>query len=120
MKREGAIVWLVSLLEDLSAALRPVFVKNRVVKAIAFGSLARGDASRRSDLDLLVVQVTRKPFLDRYDGLLQEITRIAGRPVDLLIYSPEELERLAGQPFVKGILREGKLLYESSQESLPG
>ncbi|MEJ2080170.1 MAG: nucleotidyltransferase domain-containing protein [Acidobacteriota bacterium] len=110
----------VSELDELTVALRPVFEKNHVLKAIAFGSLSRGDSSRRSDLDLLVVQATSKAFLDRYDGLLQQITRAARRPVDLLIYTPSELERLADRPFVRRILNEGRILYESSQEPLPG
>ncbi len=63
---------------------------------------------------MLVVQETEKRFLDRYDDLLAEITRAApGRDVDLLIYTPAELARLANRPFLATILQEGKTIYES-------
>ena len=77
-----------------------------------FGSLVRGE-SRRSDVDLLLVQETDKRFLDRYDGLLREITHaVSGREVDLLIYTPQELAQLAHRPFINTALREGQTIYE--------
>jgi len=70
-------------LETLASRLRATFEKHRVLRAIVFGSPARGDASRRSDLDLIVVQDTDKRFLDRYDDLLREVAeRVPGRDVD--------------------------------------
>jgi predicted nucleotidyltransferase len=100
--------------DDLASRLRPILEKYRVLKAIIFGSLARGEESRRSDLDLLVVQETDKHFLDRYDGLLEDIARVVpGRDVDVLIYTPAELIEMAQRPFIATILREGKTIYES-------
>jgi predicted nucleotidyltransferase len=101
----------------LASRLRPLFEKYGVLRAIVFGSLARGEDTRRSDLDLLIVQETDKPFLDRYDRLLKEIVQaVPGRDVDLLIYTPDELVSLAERRFVATALREGKAIYESEQE----
>ncbi len=61
-------------LEQLATQLRPIFEKYHVLRALVFGSLARGEASRRSDIDLLVVQHTDKRFLERYDGLLRDLS----------------------------------------------
>ncbi len=106
------------LWEHLTSRLCPIFRQRRVLRAVVFGSLARGDASRCSDLDLIVVQNTRKRFLDRYEGLLREITQaVPGRDIDLLIYTPQELEQIAHRPFIAWALREGRIIYESSQES---
>lgn len=108
-------------IEELSERLRPVFRKHGVLRAVVFGSAARGDTSRRSDVDILVIQRTDKRFLERYDPLLQEIVRaIPGRDVDLLIYTPEEIESLSDRPFVARMLREGKTLYEPTEEPPPG
>ena len=108
-------------LQRLAAQLRPIFEQHRIVRALVFGSLARGEASRRSDLDLLLVQETDKRFLERYDGLLREITRaVPGRDVDLLIYTPQELEQLGHRPLIATALREGKTLYESEQKPASG
>jgi len=106
-------------LRRLANALRPIFRRHRVVRAILFGSLARGEGTRRSDVDLIIIQNTRKRFLDRYDGLLQEISeRVPGRDVDLLIYTPQEIAGLAHRPLIASALKEGKTIYESQQESL--
>ena len=111
----------VAQLEQLAAQLRPIFEKHHVLRAIVFGSLARGEASRRSDVDLLVVQHTDKRFLERYDGLLRDITQLViGRDVDLLIYTPQELAQLAHRPLIVAALREGKAIYELQQEPPSG
>jgi predicted nucleotidyltransferase len=102
------------LREHLGQTLRPILQRYGVRRAILFGSMARGDLSRHSDVDLILVQETDKRFLDRYDGILAEITTALGRrAVDLLIYTPEELAAIADRPFVATALREGEVLYES-------
>jgi len=46
----------------------PILKKNDVVKAGIFGSYARGEAKKRSDVDMLIKQKGKKSLLD-YDGL---------------------------------------------------
>ncbi|MGO9567170.1 MAG: nucleotidyltransferase domain-containing protein [Desulfomonilaceae bacterium] len=105
------------LLNDLVFRLRPIFERRHVLRAIVFGSVARGEASRRSDLDLIIVQNTEKRFLDRYDGFLSEIVRaVPGMDVDVLIYTPQELALISGRPLIKTALTEGKVIYESDKE----
>jgi predicted nucleotidyltransferase len=108
-------------LETLASELQGIFEKHRVLRAIVFGSFGRGEASRRSDLDLIVIQDTQKRFLDRYDDLLREIVQvISGRDVDLLIYTPQELAQMSHRPLIATALREGKVIYESKQKPLSG
>jgi predicted nucleotidyltransferase len=109
------------LLDGLAARLRPIFEHHRVSRVVAFGSLARGEASRRSDLDLLIVQDTAKPFLARYDDLLREVVQaVPGRDVDVLIYTPQEVAQLADRPLIATALKEGRTIYESHQEPASG
>ena len=76
--------------------------------------MARGEASRRSDVDLILVQRTDLRFLDRYDRLLYELNlALPDVAVDALIYTPEELEQMARRRFVATALREGQVIYES-------
>ncbi len=103
-------------LSDIADRLRPVLKEHRVQRAIVFGSMARTESSRHSDLDLIIVMDTNKRFLDRYDGLLQPITQAADRPVDLLIYTPNELQSISHRPFIARALREGRIIYESAEE----
>jgi predicted nucleotidyltransferase len=83
-----------------------------------FGSVARGEISRKSDLDLIIIKHTEQRFLDRYDELLSEIVQaVPGMDVDLLIYTPQELGRMSDRPLIKTALTEGKVIYEPDKES---
>ena len=101
-------------LNDSAKKLRSIFVKRQVVKAIIFGSMARNEPSKHSDIDLIIIQNTKKRFLDRYDDFMKEIlTALPGMTVDLLVYTPEEIERICHRPMIADALREGKIIYES-------
>lgn len=108
-------------LEDIATALREIFRNHGILRAIVFGSRARGEPSRKSDLDLILIQETDKRFLDRYDGIYLEIARaVKFQGVDLLIYTPEELSRIADRRFIQKALQEGVIIYESERESPRG
>ena len=118
-ERGRAILHQPDSLENLARTLRTIFEKYGILKAVVFGSFARGETSRRSDLDILVVQETDKRFLDRYDGIFAEIMDvIRGRDVDLLIYTPEELKKMSDGPFIARALKEGIVIYESEPQSI--
>lgn len=101
-------------LRQLRARILPVLRKYHLKKAIVFGSLARGEGTRRSDLDIILVQQTDKRFLDRYEGILSDLGGVvSGRDIDVLIYTPEELESISHRPFITSALRDWKVIYES-------
>ncbi len=76
---------------------------------ILFGSLARGDLHRGSDIDLIVVKETEKRFLDRLDEFYYD----ASEPLDVLVYTPEEFESMKNRPFLRRAMEEGKVLYDA-------
>jgi predicted nucleotidyltransferase len=76
-----------------------------------FGSHARGTAERRSDLDLLVVARTSLPPLKRI-GLVLQLLKDAPLPVEAIVLTPEEFQERRDLPFLQGVLREAKPLYE--------
>jgi predicted nucleotidyltransferase len=101
-------------LKILQKKFRPIFERYQIQKAIVFGSFARGELSARSDLDLILVQNTDKRFFERYDGILADLCKAAGNfPVDLLIYTPHELNAISHRHFISTALQEGKVIYES-------
>jgi uncharacterized protein len=63
----------------------PLLKKNDVVKAGIFGSYARGEAKKKSDIDMLVKQKGRKSYFDLV-GLQFELEKRLGKKVDLLTY----------------------------------
>jgi predicted nucleotidyltransferase len=98
--------------EDLKKLLTPIFIRTGAIKAVLFGSLAAGKETRRSDLDLMIVKETDKRFFDRFDEFSEILDLVPDRDIDLLIYTPEELESISHRSFIRKILAEGRLLYE--------
>ena len=82
-------------------------------KIILFGSYARGKPRPESDVDLLVVVDT--PLKE--GKLSLEIRRNLGLMfgLDLIVYKPDHLKDRVemGDWFLRDILKEGKVLYES-------
>jgi predicted nucleotidyltransferase len=101
-------------IDVLKEKLRPLFQEHKIEKAILFGSLARNEASRHSDVDLILVKDTDQRFLERYEGVLASFSRaLPGYDVDMLIYTSRELDEISERQFIKQALKEGKVLYES-------
>ncbi len=91
-------------MERLKRALDPSLI-------LLFGSCARGTATRKSDVDLLVVWESQDPPLERI-GQLLEMLADGPRPVEAIAYTSQELDARRGSPFIRSILREGRVLYE--------
>jgi predicted nucleotidyltransferase len=100
------------LLQEIGEKLAPIFARYDVERAFVFGSVARGEQTRRSDIDLIVIQETDKRFLDRYEGILADIHTALRRGVDLLIYTPTEFEELPRTAFVRRMINDSKVIYE--------
>ncbi len=66
----------------------PILKKNDVVRAGIFGSYARGEAKKRSDIDILIkVKKGKKFSLFDLVGLQMELEEKLGKKVDLLTYN---------------------------------
>ena len=100
-------------------ALCNLFRTHHIIRSILFGSFARGDQSRKSDIDLLLIQETSERFFDRYEGIYTEISQLLKTyPVDLLIYTEAELNVLSSRKFIQTIMREGVTIYEQKTATL--
>jgi len=83
-------------------------------KIILFGSAARGDMGRDSDVDLLVVKGGENSWAVM--GWIYESLYGVDAAVDAVVVSPEEVERYKDTHalIVKPALQEGRVVYESS------
>lgn len=100
-------------IQELKLSLQPIFKKYNLLKVILFGSLSKGTGSKKSDLDLLAIQDTELSFFSRLDGILKEIQLdVPYWGVDLLIYTPVELEKIKHRRFIHTILETGIIIYE--------
>lgn len=88
----------------------PILKRQGVLKAAIFGSFARGEETKKSDVDLLVKLGKNKSLLD-LAGLRIELQDKLGRKVDVLTYNGIN-HRLKDI-----ILKEQKIIYEKAKRS---
>ncbi len=82
----------------------PILKRQGVTKAALFGSAARGEAKKSSDIDILVKLKKGKSLFD-FVGLKLELEEKLGKKVDLVEYA-------AIKPLLKQIiLGEQKIIY---------
>ena len=91
--------------------VRRIVAKAHPERIILFGSAARGGASSRSDIDLLIIKSNvhrRRLAMDLYEELAD-----MGLPVDLVVVTPQDVERYGRSPalVLEPALREGKVIY---------
>jgi predicted nucleotidyltransferase len=100
--------------ERLERELRGILeriVDPETERVILFGSAARGDVGSTSDLDLLVVRRDARRPAERAADLYRRARPTVA--VDLLVYTPEELEAAREQSsFVRRVLREGRVVHD--------
>lgn len=104
-------------IETVAARLAEAAGAERV---ILFGSHARGEAHDASDVDLMIVAQSDLPRFKR-SRVLYRLLRPYPFSMDLVVYTPEEVERGKRSPlsFVSSVLREGKTVYVRGAEARP-
>ena len=90
---------------ELQTVLSPIFREHGVKKAILFGSYAKGAATSRSDVDLLVDSGLRGLA---FFGLLEQVSEALETPVDLIDVT--QIEK--GSEIEQEIQRSGVALFE--------
>lgn len=89
---------------EIQAMLHPVFAGYGVRRAVLFGSYAKGAATSRSDVDILVDSGLRGLS---FFGLLEGVTSTLNVPVDLIDVS--QIEK--GSPIEAEIQQTGVEIY---------
>ena len=73
-------------LQQIAKIAIPILKKNGVVKAGIFGSYARGEAKKQSDVDILIKFKGRKSYFDLID-LEEELQKKLKKKIDLITYN---------------------------------
>lgn len=96
--------------EVIKKKMLPIFKRQGVIKAAVFGSFARGEETKKSDIDILVQLAKNKSLLDLV-GLKLELENKLGRDVDVVSYG-------GIHPLLKDIiLKEQKIIYEKTKRA---
>ena len=100
-----------SILNDI---IRRIVEVAQPEKVILFGSAARGDMNRHSDVDLLIVKEQGETL-----GLMAQIYDKlygVGAAVDAIVVTPKDVERFKDSHalVIKPALQEGRVVYEAA------
>jgi predicted nucleotidyltransferase len=95
------------------AALVPLLRRHAARSAYLFGSHARGTADEHSDVDVIIVAPSERPFVERFKDYLPAVLA-SSVGVEMFVYTPEEFERMKREerPFLMHALEGAKLFYE--------
>ena len=104
---------------EINTLVRRIMRVLQPERVILFGSYAKGTAASASDVDLLVIKETPLPPARRAEDLLPMLQQML-IPVDVHIYTPEEVTELAREPwsFIHSVLQTGRTLYPEGE--IPG
>jgi predicted nucleotidyltransferase len=86
-------------------------VKMGARKVILFGSMIQDNAGLSSDLDLLIVMDSDLDFIERSADIFRRLRPEVG--ADIMVYTPDEFEKMKTNPFIRRIITEGRVLYET-------
>ena len=93
-------------LEEIKEMLSPIFTANAVYTATLFGSYAKGLATNKSDIDIVIDSKGELLNINFY-GLLEQIIETLKKKVDL--FEVSEIKK--DSPIYEEIQKEGVLLY---------
>jgi predicted nucleotidyltransferase len=113
--REKRAKYSQALERSLGHILEQLISNPQVEKVILFGSYAQGRRDLFTDLDLLVVMVSDQDFVQRTAALYGRLRTEVD--MDLLVYTPEEFERMRQSGFVRHVLTTGQTIYEKERTS---
>ena len=95
-------------IQIIKKQILPILKRQGVIKAALFGSTARGEDKKRSDIDILVKIPKNKSLLDIIQ-LEFQLEEKLGRKVDIVEYD-------AIKPLLRDvILNEQKIIYEQKK-----
>jgi predicted nucleotidyltransferase len=115
MKKEYQMTLKEQFDEEIQNIVKQLIHLYRPEKVILFGSLAKGKINQGTDIDLFIIK-SEVPELG-VDRIRQLDTIIKYKlATDFIVYKPEEVEQRMklGDPFLKSIFEEGKVLYDAA------
>jgi predicted nucleotidyltransferase len=72
-------------IEEIKDAIVPILIRHHIKRAGIFGSIAKGDATSESDIDILVELGDQISLLE-FVGIKYELEDLLGKKVDLVEY----------------------------------
>lgn len=112
----GLVLKTSGLVDVLRAGLAPLV--EQIIAAFVYGSVAKGQDTAKSDIDLMVVSDSLT-YADLF-AALEEASNRLGRKVNPTVYSPQELakRRKQGNAFITRVLAQRKIWLIGGERDL--
>ena len=99
-----------SKLKKIKQTIYNLAIKNKAVFALLFESYTRGTETEHSDLDVIFVEETDKPFLKRLDPYFSPLSDLMNGGVDVFVYTPDEFIKMQKGFFIQRAMKEGVVI----------
>ena len=101
----------IELEKEIDYISRQIIKRYNPHKIILFGSVVKDTFTADSDLDLFIIKDDPRPGGERICDVSSMFEHNVA--IDVLVYTPAEVEQCLkwGDPFVKEILSNGKVIY---------
>ena len=107
---------MIYTIEQIKEKIAPVALKYRLPAVYIFGSYARGEATDKSDVDILVDRTgTELKGMFAMGGLYNDLCEAVEKPIDLVTTGALEQESTKRRTpwFVENLNREKVVIYEA-------
>lgn len=105
------------LKKELDRIIDIIINKYTPEKIILFGSLSSGAVHEWSDIDLVIIKITNKKFIERLHEVSMLTMPMLG--VNFIVYTPDEFQDMITKGcyfVVDEILRKGKIIYGREEQ----
>lgn len=111
----GLVLKTVGLSDQLRQALEPLAAQ--ISKAFVFGSIAKGQDSATSDVDLLIVS-DALTYGDLFNAL-EHASQVLGRRINPVIYTGKDFKKrqLSDNAFIQRVMQQPKIWLIGQEES---
>ena len=87
-----------------------LYVPDDIVKIILFGSVARGDDTEESDIDILIITTNSDELSDEINSAAVDIILEKDEFISPHVMSEEHFNKTIDYPFLTNVLKEGVVI----------
>ena len=104
---------MVYTLDEIRERITPVAIKHHLARVYVFGSYARGEATDKSDIDLVVEHTPDTPTSWGFGEVYCDLEEAVGKRIDMVMADSldQPADRRSAQRFQSEVKRERRIVY---------
>jgi predicted nucleotidyltransferase len=97
-------------LQEVISILKKNLISKKIISAVIFGSMARGEEKEDSDIDLLIISNDHDQAIEIISKIIEEISLIFHTKVSHIIFSEKQLHSKRNSDLIKSIIKDHILI----------